>query len=75
VLVAEATWQDGRELPFHMTARQAGDHAARAKARTLVLAHIEPILDKQISLAQAKEAFDGNVVLAESGLQLEVGSD
>jgi ribonuclease BN (tRNA processing enzyme) len=74
VFVSEATWQDGRELPFHMTARQAGEFATRAGARKLVLTHIEPILDKQISLAQAKEAFDGEIVLAESGLQLEVGS-
>jgi hypothetical protein len=39
VFVSEATWQDGRELPFHMTARQAGEHAARAGARKLVLTH------------------------------------
>lgn len=72
VLVSEATWQDGRELPFHMTARQAGEHAAKAGAAKLVLTHIEPILDKQISLAQAKEVFDGEVVLAEPGMQMEV---
>lgn len=37
ILLSEATWLAGRGLPFHLTARQAGEHAARAGASKLCL--------------------------------------
>lgn len=74
VFLAEATWQDDSELlDFHLSARQAAEYAARAGVRKLVLTHVWPSLDAEVSLAQAKEAFDGEILLAEQGMQLEVG--
>lgn len=74
VLLAEATWQDGEKShDKHMTARDAATFAARAGVRKLVLTHIEPGHDKEMSAAQAAEVYDGEIVLAEPGMRLEVG--
>lgn len=73
VLVSEATWQDGDELlPFHLSARQAGEHAARAGAGRLVLTHIWPTVDRERSREQAADGFGGPVEVAVEGLRLEV---
>jgi len=75
LLLSEATWQDGPNLlPFHLSARQAAEHATRAGARRLVLTHIWPSLDMQVSKEQAAAAFDGEVIAASEDLRLEVGS-
>src|SRR5256885_10961363 len=53
LFMSEATWRhrDGL-LPFHMSARQAAEHASRAAAGTLVLTHIWPTLDTEDSRAE-----------------------
>jgi ribonuclease BN (tRNA processing enzyme) len=74
VLLAEATWQDRDDLlPFHMSSRQAAVHARNAGAARLVLTHIWPTLDREVSRAQAIEDFDGPIDIAVEGLHLEVG--
>jgi ribonuclease BN (tRNA processing enzyme) len=70
----EATWEhDDGLLPFHMSARQAGEHAARAGAETLVLTHIWPTLDPEDSRAEAAGAFDGTIEIARGGRRWRVG--
>jgi ribonuclease BN (tRNA processing enzyme) len=74
LLLSEATWQDHMpQLPFHMSARQAGEHAAAAGAGALLLTHIWPTLDTAASVAQASEAFFGRVGLAIEGDRVLVG--
>jgi ribonuclease BN (tRNA processing enzyme) len=72
VLLSEASFIDGPDLPadLHLTARQAGEHAARAGAGELVLTHLVPWNDPVTCLEQACEAFSGPVRLASSGLRL-----
>jgi len=73
LLLAEATWQDPDDLlPFHLSARQAAVHAREAGAGRLVLTHIWPTLDHEVSVAQAAEDYDGPIELAAEGLRLEV---
>lgn len=74
LLLCEATWQDRTDLqPFHLSARQAGEHATRAGANRLVLTHLWPSLDPGTSLAQAEEAYGGETLIAVEGMRLKVG--
>jgi ribonuclease BN (tRNA processing enzyme) len=72
VLLSEASFTDGPGLPadLHLTARQAGEHAARAGAGELVLTHLVPWNDPATCLEQAREVFSGPLRLASSGLRL-----
>lgn len=73
MLLSEATWQDRDDLlPFHLSSRQAGEHATRAGAGRLVLTHIWPSLDKEVSRSQAAEAYDGPIDLAAEGMRTKV---
>lgn len=74
VLVAEATYQDASsQAYFHMSATQAAEHANEAGAKRLVLTHILPTLDPEISREEAAVVFDGVVDLAVDGTTLEFG--
>jgi ribonuclease BN (tRNA processing enzyme) len=74
VLLCEASFlepADGaRPLPadLHLTARQAGQHAARAGVGQLVLTHLVPWNDQARTLDEAGQAFDGPLSLAAPGL-------
>jgi ribonuclease BN (tRNA processing enzyme) len=75
LLLSEAALQDMDEPPwFHLTARQAGTHAARAGVGRLVLSHFWPTHDREVSRAQAAEAFDGDLVIFDEGATVETGS-
>ena len=73
VALFEASVLDGMELPgVHMTSRQAAQHASRAGAEHLVLTHLVPWHDTALLQAQAREAFDGEITLARSGLVIDL---
>lgn len=56
----------------HLTAGLAGLFAARAGADLLVLTHLWPETDKALLLQEARETFDGKIMLAEEDLIIEV---
>jgi len=58
--------EDG-ESRGHLTAAEAGEHAARCHPRRLVLTHISDELDGERALAQARRSFDGPIELAREG--------
>jgi ribonuclease BN (tRNA processing enzyme) len=75
LLVAEASWQtDGIDRPpIHLTAREAGEMAARAECDRLMLTHIRPHLDRDLSREEAAGTFGGEILLAAEGLSVGVG--
>lgn len=48
----------------HLTPREAGEHAQRANAERLVLTHVSDELDALWAADEARQAFDGEVLLA-----------
>jgi ribonuclease BN (tRNA processing enzyme) len=75
LLVAEASWLEPRDDlgPIHLTARQAGEHAARAGVGSLLLTHLWPGLDRDRARQDAAERFDGTVAVADEGMAVAVG--
>jgi ribonuclease BN (tRNA processing enzyme) len=75
LLLCEASFLDGPDLPagLHLTARQAGQHAARAGAGQLVLTHLVPWNDQRRTADEAGAAFTGPLVMAASGTRLVLG--
>lgn len=75
ILLCEATWQEHMDLlPFHLSGRQAGEHAEAAGVGRLMLTHIWPSLDKNESRIEAAETYHGPIDIAREGTVLEVGS-
>lgn len=75
LLLAEASFLDRPNLPtdLHLTGRQAGEHAARAGARRLVLTHLVPWNDSASTLAEAKASgYRGDIELACQGAVYEL---
>jgi ribonuclease BN (tRNA processing enzyme) len=74
-LVAECSWlePDPDLGPFHLTARQAGEHAAAAGAANLLLTHFWPGMDREAARSEAATAFEGPVFVADEGAARTVG--
>ena len=70
----EASFVNGRVNPtdLHLTGGQAADHAKRAGVERLLLTHLVAWNDPQQVFAEAAQAYDGELLLASGGLQLEV---
>jgi ribonuclease BN (tRNA processing enzyme) len=58
---------------LNLTAREAGEAAAAAGARRLLLTHFWPDNDRQVSQAAAAAVFGGEVLIAEEGLEVQLG--
>jgi len=73
ILLSEATLQnidENLEELGHMTAKKAGKLALKSDAERLVLTHLWPEYDKKISLSEAKEVFNKEIILAERGKEI-----
>lgn len=66
LLLCEATLQekDAHLSIGHLTAKEAGKIAQEAGVRKLILTHIWPTYDENVSLAEAKMVYNGEVELA-----------
>lgn len=71
LLLSEAAFHEGRddgvERGIHLTGRRAGEVAAAAGARRLVLTHLPAWNDPQRSLAEAREVYTGPLDVATTG--------
>jgi len=74
LFLCEAAFTDGKEdIPdLHLSGREAGESAARAGARRLVLTDIPPWTDAKVNLADARAVYRGPVELAAPGMTYEV---
>lgn len=74
LMLCEAAFADvpGNPPGLHLNAREAGEHAARAGAKRLVLTHIPPWIDSAVNLTAARHAFGGPVELARPGATYEL---
>lgn len=74
LLIVEATMQEPNEVmaEIHLTAEEAGQFAAKANARRLMLTHISPQLDPKVSIEQAAKHFPGEIMLATDHLSVSV---
>jgi len=72
ILLAEATFQNSEkefENLGHMTAESAAALAQNAGVHTLILTHIMPYYNPDLSLEEAERGFDGNIIIAQKGQQ------
>jgi ribonuclease BN (tRNA processing enzyme) len=69
LFLCEASWEDGPHQPegVHLSGREAGEHAARAGARRLLLTHLVAWVDADAIRAEAKAAYDGELDVAQAG--------
>jgi ribonuclease BN (tRNA processing enzyme) len=58
---------------LNLTASEAGEAAAAAGARRLLLTHFWPDNDRRASRAAAEAVFGGEVLIAEEGLEVQLG--
>ncbi len=66
VLLAEATLPaEYQGKVAHMTAGEAAELAVRADVRTLVLTHLWPSVDRAAAAHEAREIFNGRVIVAD----------
>jgi ribonuclease BN (tRNA processing enzyme) len=63
----------GSRPVLNLTAREAGEAAAAARARRLMLTHFWPDNDRRAALAAAATAFPGEILLADEGLSVALG--
>jgi ribonuclease BN (tRNA processing enzyme) len=69
LFLAEASFQEGRDEDrgVHLTGLRAGQAAAEAGCRRLLLTHVPVWTDPEVVLAEARSAFPGPVELARPG--------
>ena len=69
LFLAEASFRATDDNPpgLHLSGRDAGEMAAKARARRLVLTHIPAWHDPQVMLAEATDVYDGPTELAQPG--------
>ncbi|WP_448071495.1 MBL fold metallo-hydrolase [Georgenia yuyongxinii] len=69
LLLSEAAFQEGRDTVrgVHLTGRRAGEVAATANVRRLVLTHLQPWTDPEVVRGEAHEVYRGPVDLAAPG--------
>ena len=67
LLLAEAAFHEGRDIDrgVHLTGRRAGELASRAGVASLLLTHLPPWNDPDRAVAEARQAWNGPLALAE----------
>lgn len=74
LVLADAAFVEGRDESrgIHLTAQRAGEAATAAGARKLVLTHLPPWNDPDVSLEHARQTWAGDLALARQGTTYDV---
>jgi ribonuclease BN (tRNA processing enzyme) len=72
LLVLECSAPDEQPMKNHLTPTQAGQIAALAGCRRLVLTHFYPICEEYDIVTPCRKVFDGELILAEDLMRLAV---
>ncbi len=69
LLLSEAAFHEGRDTTrgIHLTGLRAGQLAAKADVKSLVLTHLPPWNDPALTVEEARGAFGGPIELAQPG--------
>ena len=69
VFLCEASWEDRPDNPpgVHLSGREAGEHAARAGAKRLLLTHLVAWSDVDAIATEAGAAYGGDLAVAACG--------
>lgn len=75
LFLVEASFRSGDDNPpsLHLTGAEAGQYAARAGARTVVVTHLPPWHDAEAIMAEVGPAFGGPVERARAGAVYDLG--
>jgi ribonuclease BN (tRNA processing enzyme) len=72
--LCEASWAQAPDNPpnLHLSGREAAEHATRAGARRLLLTHVVAWADGDAILAEAKDAYDGDLDVVTCGASYDI---
>ncbi|MBI5116856.1 MBL fold metallo-hydrolase [Candidatus Poribacteria bacterium] len=73
LLILECSYPNEIEAPGHLNPRKASEMAREAGCKKLALTHIYPVSAGYDLVAQCRDIFDGDVVVAEDGMRFELG--
>ncbi len=72
VAVLECSFPNERKVRGHLTPAEAGEIAAAARVKKLVLTHFYPECEEADILGQCRETYSGEIILAEDLLRVPV---
>ena len=72
LLILEASFPDGHEVPGHLTPSAAGRMATLAGAKRLLLTHFYPECLRTDIAAQCRKTYQGELILARDLLAIEI---
>ncbi len=70
LLICESAFPEGQKVRGHLTPAMAGDIAARAEVRRLMLTHFYPACDRADIEGECRRAYSGPLILARDLLRL-----
>jgi ribonuclease BN (tRNA processing enzyme) len=71
-LLIECAFPDDTPVPGHLTPSGAASIAREAGVKRVILTHIYPVTDVLDLVSEVGNGFDGEVIVAEDGLTLDV---
>jgi len=72
LLILECSFPDEKKVEGHLTPSLAGRIARESRCKKLLLTHLYPICDQHDILTQTKQAFDGEIVISEDLMRVQI---